>query len=175
VGNLLNKLGRAKWNVHIRERYAYGQGVLVYLARYLRGGPIANRRLLAADGQQVIFGYAERAKGPGSAATRGTMRLPLEQFIGRWLLHVPPSGAVLVRGWGLYAHTQGPALAVCRQQLGQGPVEVCPPLDWQSACAERGEAHPERCPVCGQRLVCTALLPRAGVPPPAQTGWEQVA
>jgi hypothetical protein len=31
VGNLLNKLGRAKWNVHIRERYPYGQGVLVYL------------------------------------------------------------------------------------------------------------------------------------------------
>jgi Putative transposase/Transposase zinc-binding domain len=57
VDNLLNKLGRTKWNVHIRERYAYGQGVLVYLARYLRGGPIANRRLLAADGQQVVFAY----------------------------------------------------------------------------------------------------------------------
>jgi len=36
--NLLNKLGRTKWNVHIRERYAHGTGVLTYLARYLRGG-----------------------------------------------------------------------------------------------------------------------------------------
>ena len=26
--NLLNKLGRPKWNVHIRERYAHGAGVL---------------------------------------------------------------------------------------------------------------------------------------------------
>jgi hypothetical protein len=175
VGNLLNKLGRAKWHVHIRERYPYGQGVLVYLARYLRGGPIANRRLLAADGQQVIFGYEERAKGPGSAAKRGTMRLPLAQFIGRWRLHVPPTGAVLVRSWGLYAYTRGPALAVCRQQLGQGPVEVPPLLDWQSACAERGEAHPECCPICGRRLVCTALIPPAGVPPPTAAAWEQVA
>jgi hypothetical protein len=175
VENLLNKLGRAKWNVHIRERYPYGQGVLVYLARYLRGGPIANRRLFACDGQQVVFGYEERAKGPGRQAKRGTMRLPLAQFIGRWLLHVPPPGAVLVRCWGLYAHTQGAALVVCRQQLGQGPVEVPPPWDWQSACAERGEAHPERCAVCGQRLVCVALVPRASAPPPAVARQQQVA
>jgi hypothetical protein len=53
--NQLNRLGRQKWNVHIRERYPNGQGVWVYLARYLRGGPIANRRLLACDGQQVVF------------------------------------------------------------------------------------------------------------------------
>jgi len=30
VENLLNKLGRTKWNVHIRERYPHGQGVLIY-------------------------------------------------------------------------------------------------------------------------------------------------
>ena len=175
VENLLNKLGRVKWNVHIRERYPYGQGVLVYLARYLRGGPIANRRLLACDGQQVVFGYEARAKGPGGQAKRRTMRLPLAQFIGRWRLHVPPPGAVRVRCWGLYAHTQGAALAVCRPQLGQGPVEVPPPWDWQSGCEGRGEAHPERCAVCGQRLVCVALVPRAGAPPPAVAGQQQVA
>jgi hypothetical protein len=103
------------------------------------------------------------------------MRLPLGQFIGRWRLHVPSPGAVLVRSWGLYAYTQGAALAVCRQQLDQGPVEAPPPWDWQRACAERGEAHPECCPVCGRRLVCTAIIPRAGVPPPAAAAWEQVA
>jgi hypothetical protein len=175
LDNLLNKLGRQKWNVHIRERYPHGQGVLVYLARYLRGGPLSNRRLRTCDGQRVVFAYEERAKRPEEQTRQRTMALPLEQFIGRWLLHVPPAGAVRVRCWGLYAHTQGPALAVCRQQLGQGPVEAPPPLDWQSACAARGEAHPECCPVCGRRLVGTALFPRAGVPPPTEPGWEQVA
>jgi len=175
VENLLNKLGRAKWHVHLRERYPYGHGVLVYLARYLRGGPIANARLLSYDGQQVVFRYEERAKGPGGQAQQRTMRLPFEQFLGRWRRHVPPPGAVLVRCWGLYAHTQGAALAVCRQQLGQGPVQAPQQVDWQSCCAEQGEAHPERCPVCGQRLVCTALIPRVGVPPPPERDWEQVA
>jgi Putative transposase len=38
---LRHKLGRQQWNVHIRERYPDGPGVLISLARYLRGGPIA--------------------------------------------------------------------------------------------------------------------------------------
>jgi Putative transposase len=74
VENRLNRLGRTKWHVHLRERYPHGHGVLVYLARYLRGGPLANRRLLACDGAQVVFPYAERAKGSGGQATQRTMR-----------------------------------------------------------------------------------------------------
>jgi hypothetical protein len=175
VENRLNKLGRAKWNVHIRERYPYGRGVLIYLARYLRGGPLANRRLLACDGEQVVFRYEERAKGPGGEAQPRTMRLPMAQFIGRWLLHVPPAGAVLVRCWGLYAHTRGEELARCRQLLGQVPVEMPPPWDGPREGEAWSEGPPGSCPVCGQRLVCTALISRAGIPPPAETGWEQVA
>jgi hypothetical protein len=101
VENLLNQLGRVKWNVHIRERYPSGQGVLISLARYLRGGPISHARLLSWDGQQVVFRYEERSKGPGGQAKAQTMRLPLAQFLGRWRLHVPPARAVRVRCWGL--------------------------------------------------------------------------
>jgi hypothetical protein len=42
--------------VHIRERYRHGAGVVTYLARYLRGGPIKNARLVACDGARVTFG-----------------------------------------------------------------------------------------------------------------------
>jgi hypothetical protein len=171
--NLLNKLGRTKWNVHIRERYPHGQGVLVYLARYLRGGPLANRRLLSCDGEQVVFRYEERPKAPGGQAKSGTVSLPFAQFIGRWLQHVPPTGAV--RGWGLYGPTQGAELAQCQQQLGQGPVEAPEALDGPRESEGGDEAPPERCLICGQPLVCTALIPRAGAPPPAEMGWEQVA
>src|SRR5499433_2089528 len=50
--NLLNRLGhptQTTWNVRILERYAHGAGVVTYLARYLRGGPIKNARLVAWD------------------------------------------------------------------------------------------------------------------------------
>ena len=50
--NLLNKLGRKPWNVKILDRYDHGRGVLKYLARYVRGGPISNHRLLSCrDGR----------------------------------------------------------------------------------------------------------------------------
>jgi hypothetical protein len=68
VENRLNKLGRTNWPAHIRERYPHGRGVWVYLARYLRGGPLSNRRLLSCDGEQVVFRYEERPKGPGGQA-----------------------------------------------------------------------------------------------------------
>jgi Putative transposase/Transposase zinc-binding domain len=82
---------------------------------------------------------------------------------------------VRVRGWGLYGHTQGAALVQCRQQVGQGPVEVPPPREGPHENEAWGQAPAERCPVCGQPLVCLALLPQAEIPPPTETGWEQVA
>ena len=61
--NLLNRLGhprQTKWNVRIMERYRHGAGVVTYLARYLRGGPIKNARLVAWDGERVTFSYRPR-------------------------------------------------------------------------------------------------------------------
>ena len=71
--NLLNRLGhptQTKWNVRIMERYRHGAGVVTYLARYLRGGPIKNGRLVAYDGDCVTFTYRARQEeadaGPAS-------------------------------------------------------------------------------------------------------------
>ena len=56
--NLFNKLGRRKkWNVKLKETYSYGEGVLIDLARYLRGGPISNKRIFSIENENVIFNY----------------------------------------------------------------------------------------------------------------------
>jgi hypothetical protein len=172
--NLLNRLGhptKTRWHVHIRERYAHGAGVVTYLARYLRGGPIKNGRLVAYDGARVTFTCRtrhEEADGvrPGSQQ----MTLPVADFLQRWLLHVPMPQTRVVRAYGLYHPSPTGALAVCRAALGQPPLEVPAALDWQTVCAQRGDAHPERCPTCGQRLVCTGVIPRGGAPPRLSSG-----
>ena len=53
--HLRNTLGRRTWTVPIRERYPYSEGVLTDLARYLRGGPLANQRLVACAQGAVSF------------------------------------------------------------------------------------------------------------------------
>jgi Putative transposase/Transposase zinc-binding domain len=167
--NLLNRLGhptKTRWNVRIMERYRHGAGVVTYLARYLRGGPLKNARLVAYDGDRVTFTYrARQEEADAGPVSPPRMTLPVADFLQRWLLHVPVPQTRVVRSYGLYHPTQAEALAVCRTALGQPPVEPPPALDWQTVCAQRGEAHPERCPTCGQRLVCTGVIPRGGAPP----------
>jgi hypothetical protein len=164
--NRLNKLGRVKWNVYISERYGYGEGVLIYLARYLKGGPISNKRLIKFDGQEVVFKYVNnREADEGGEGKRGVMRLEVEEFIRRWLLHVPEPGSQMVRFYGLYGHRKKEELERSREELGQGPVEEVEELDWQRYCAQRGEEHPERCKVCGRWLVCVLSWPKGGAPP----------
>ena len=56
------------------ERYAHGAGVVTYLARYLRGGPLKNARLVAYDGDCVTF--TSRARQGGGR--RGARLSPTE-------------------------------------------------------------------------------------------------
>ena len=172
--NLLNRLGhprQTKWNVRIMERYRHGAGVVTYLARYLRGGPIKNARLVAWDGERVTFSYRPRSEETdGGKPAPQRMTLPVADFLQRWLLHVPAPQSRVVRCYGLYHHTHAEALGHCRAQVGQPPVVILVALDWQTACAQRGDMHPERCPTCGQRLVCTGVIPRGGAPPPVRAG-----
>jgi hypothetical protein len=172
--NLLNKLGRTQWHVHIRERYPHGVGGLTYVARYIRGGPFANQRLVACAQGMVTFRYRVNGEATDRRA-RGLMRLPMEEFIGRYLRHVPAPGTRVVRSYGLYAPTKQETLAVCRAHLGQGPVEAPVVLDWQTACQARGDDHPARCPRCGRQLVCRGVVLPARMPPPKAIPWAVVA
>ena len=174
--NLLTRLGhprKTKWNVHIRERYRHGAGVVTYLARYLRGGPIKNARLVAWEGDRVTFTCRARSAADGGSASPQRITLPVVAFLQRWVLHVPVPQTRVVRSYGLYHPTQAEALAVCRTALGQPPVEAPTALDWQTVCAQRGDLHPECCPTCGQFLVCTGVIPRGGAPPPVP--WRERA
>jgi len=103
--NLLHRLGHAQkppWNVHIRERYRHGAGVVTYPARYLRGGPIKNGRLVAYDGEASQRAYARLARAVEQAklripiaavfslaqAARGHQRLEKGGVMGRIVLRV---------------------------------------------------------------------------------------
>ena len=141
---------------------------------------------ISVGGRWPISGgsLANRGRSPcryrvnGEASDRklqGLLTLPRAEFIRRYLLHVPEPGTKVVRCDGLYAPTKREALAVCRAQLGQGPVVQPPVLNWQAYCAERGDAHPERCPVCGRRLVCRGLLLPSRTPQPGHVPREVVA
>ena len=153
LGDALHKLreaARKPWNVRIEKPYAHGAGLAVYLARYLRGGPIGNSRLRALDGERVTFGYRDfRHDGAESAMT-----LSVEEFTSRWLQHVPLPGQRIIRCYGLYHHALRAQLAICRYQ-----IFVSDPSS-QAASAEPSVEPPKRCcPECGAPLVSMGRIP----------------
>jgi len=153
--NLKSKLGRKKWNVHIREKYEYGDGILIYLSRYIRGGAMSNRRITSYTEQGVAFRHR------GTEACKGDiMTLSVDEFIRRYLLHVPEPHTKVVRSYGLYASKATDALSVCRVAFGQDAVNESDVVDWQRFCETRGDEHPERCPICGCRLIRVMEIPR---------------
>jgi hypothetical protein len=153
--NLKNKLGRKKWNVHIREKYDHGRGILIYLSRYLRGGAMSNRRIASYTEQGVAFRHRSAGASKGDIMT-----LPVAEFIRRYLLHVPEPHTKVVRSYGLYAPTARDALSSCRAAFGQNTVNESEVVDWQGFCETKGDEHPERCPICGCRLIRVMEIPR---------------
>jgi hypothetical protein len=168
---VLVKLGKKKWHVKIMERYEHGTGVLTYLARYLKGGPIRDGRIVGFDGQSVRFGYTDnRATKAAGYKVREVMELPVEEFLERLFQHVPEPNLKVVRYWGLYSPNKAEDLERCRELVGQAPVAEAEDLSWQQCCERAGEAHPECCPVCGAQIIMGRVLaakrePRVWKPP----------
>lgn len=163
---LLNKIGRMVWNVKILDRYEHGSGVATYLAQYLKGGPISNRRLLSEREGRVYFRYRVSA-GEGTDRNRQSeMNLAVDDFLARLLEHVPPRRFQTVRGYGLYSGNQHSRLGEAHQALGSEPPE-------SGACVLGVEEFLEsveqsevcKCPTCGARLVAHSHFERGRSPP----------
>jgi hypothetical protein len=153
--SLVRRAARLKWNVDRRQRYKHGLGVVKYLARYLRGGPLTNARLLNFDGDEVTL-RVSRSSEPFEAAT-----LSVNEFIRRILQHVPRPGFRTVRGFGLYAPGAGEKLRRARKIVGQLPPPKDGELEDEIPSNERPD-NPwtkETCSVCGQKLL-EGTLPR---------------
>jgi len=164
---LLNKLGRLDWNVKILDRYEHGRGVTKYLARYVRGGPIGNRRLVSFRDGVVRFRYRDNRDSDAESGRGRSKVLPLPagEFLRRVLEHVPPPRMHTVRSWGLYAASRRDDLARARSALGQ-PAPAAPMcVRWQDVLRRIGGDAATRCAVCGAELVTWGHFRRGQTPP----------
>jgi hypothetical protein len=121
----------------------------------MRGGAISNKRIASFTDEGVTFTYKNSDRSGKESIT-----LPAYQFIQRYLLHVPHPYTKIVRYYGIYAPTAKDELTLCRNIFGQEPIKEAEVIDWQNYCEKKGDDHPERCPVCGSRLIRFMDIPR---------------
>jgi hypothetical protein len=150
--------------------------VLKYLARYVSGVAISDRRLVSHTNGCVTFRWKNYARG-GTSQT--TPPLPGVEFVRRYLLHVLPRGFVRIRAYGLLSNRRRQTdLARCRALLAaQSRAAAIPvaapttPTTPAAAVACTGSARPDAstCATCRRgRLVLLESWPRPTV-------WDLVA
>jgi hypothetical protein len=160
----LTKLRAKDWVVYAKPPFGGPEQVLAYLGRYTHRIAISNERLLDCQNGEVRFRWRDRAHGNKTKV----MRLPAEEFIRRFLLHVLPKGFMRIRHYGLLANRHRTAhLDACRVVL-HAPTPAPREAETVEAFLSRVlGADPNRCPHCGQGR----LRPVRALPPlPRTTG-----
>ena len=146
-GRFVTDLKRQDWVVYAKPPCAGPEQVIAYLGRYTHRVAISNNRLVALEDGQVAFrwrNYRDRSKVK-------VMRLEVDEFIRRFLLHVLPPGFMRIRHYGLFANRhRGKKLALCRKLLDQPEPEPKQDESVEDMMQRVTGRDIRRCPFCGQ-------------------------
>jgi Putative transposase/Transposase zinc-binding domain len=132
------------WVVYAKTPLAGPAAVLDYLARYTHRTAIGNERLVAIAGDRVLMRVRADATGG-----RRVIAMPGEQFIGRLLQHVLPSGFKRIRHYGLLAPaSKTERLALARKLLAMPAANPQAREDAQAFMRRVAAIDVECCPHC---------------------------
>jgi Putative transposase/Transposase zinc-binding domain len=154
----LAALRRIEWVVYCKRPFSGPAAVLAYLARYTHRVAISNSRLITCEADGVSFRWKDY-RGDGRARAK-VMRLSVDEFIRRFLLHVLPDGFHRIRHYGLFGNGVRQAnlarartlLAVAKRPMADTPVPDA--LSAPSRC----------CPCCGGRMILIERFARGCAP-----------
>ncbi len=137
------KVWWVKWVADIQP-VGSGEAALKYLANYLCRPPLHESQLASGTAATVTFRYRENSDGgrePGGGAQKRCM-VSGEEFLRRFLQHVPPRGFQRVRHYGWL----GAAAKGKRERIAAL-------LDWRAPALQPPAPHPPpKCPGCGQAM-----------------------
>jgi hypothetical protein len=130
-----------EWNVNC-QAVGDGQATLAYLARYVFKVAISEQRIVSIDEQAVTFRYRKVHSN-----RQRIMRLPIAEFMRRFLQHVLPTGFVKVRYFGFLS----PNCAVPIEEV-RARIEMAHGFANAQASIEIKAREPMRCAHCGGLL-----------------------
>ena len=96
---LKDRLYTKEWVVNIQAPFGSPEKVLEYLSRYVFRVAITNRRIIEIRDGKVMFTW----KDYRSNGSFRKMKLDIDEFIRRFLLHILPKGFFKVRYYGIFA------------------------------------------------------------------------
>ena len=144
----IDQLYRKHWNIEIQPPYDHARGVALYLARYVKGGPVPQDRALSLDAQGLVrMGYTDHRDGRAK-----TLCIHAHEFIARVLWHAPPKGLHTVRYGGLYSSAFPAQYQAARTALAC-PAQPAPRPTPDPCSAKTPPAPAPNCPICQRPLL----------------------
>jgi hypothetical protein len=95
---LLSPLYKKEWVVNIQAPFGKPEKILEYLSRYVFRIAITDRRILEVKDGKVLFWWKDY-----KTKQFRKLRLEIDEFIRRFLLHVLPKGFFKVRYYGIFS------------------------------------------------------------------------
>lgn len=154
-----------KWNVRLEKRYDHARGVAIYLARYVRGGPVRNSQISSTTKGIRLDYYDHRHSTHGTKKQHSTAHFTQDEFFRRYLQHVPEKRRQVVRAYGLYAARARDQLNLARSLHHQQPIADPVYLEWETFMERHTGDSYRLCPHCQRPLLRGVLEARQQGPP----------
>lgn len=141
----LTQFHKKEWYVNLGKTLEEASFTIRYVGRYGKRPVLAESKITAFDGQHVTFCYKDRATGEDTSRT-----LPVQEFIGRLVMHIPDQHFRCLRQAGLFANRRRTKmLAIAQQCLKQSPKPEPRRIPWRDMIIKTYHHDPLACPNCG--------------------------
>ena len=95
--NYIDNLVSRKWVIYMKSQFQTSAKIVEYMARYTHKSAIANSRIVSIDNNTIRFKY----KDYKDDSKHKVMKLSSDEFIKRFLYHIPPKRFFRIRYYGV--------------------------------------------------------------------------
>lgn len=145
---ILRKINDKDWKIHLSIHNTSPYRIIDYLSRSV-AGVVTDLEGIDLNKEKNQVTIRERHLGEWRET-----QMSRQTFQRRYLNHIPPKGAVMVRNYGIYSTGQAGKL----DELWQKYLLEEEKENQEHRCSEKSETCLEECPVCDNALVLETCL-----------------
>lgn len=160
----LDMLYGKEWYVNVGKRLDSLEFTIRYIGRYAKKPVLAETRLQKYDGEIVTFSHKDKV-----LQKEVLLEMPVAEFIGRLVRHIPEKNYRMIRYAGLFANrVKKKMLGKVQAAIGEGSLPIYAPRpvrSWRERMIEWTGTDPYRC-ACGKmmRIVELVIVQKNGAP-----------
>lgn len=151
--NILYQQNKEGFYVHAKNRMRNGKGAARYIGRYVSRPAIAESRIESYDGEKVKFWYERHDK-----KEKIEVVLPVMEFIGLLVRHIPDRQFKMVRYYGIYSRKKKSNVQKVMSVWKKYKKIQYKKIYWRESIIKSFGHDPLSCPKCGKQMILNDIV-----------------